>query len=214
MEESDCENFFITDGGRSSEKVTDAHNLSDHLKPDKAGKTLIRKELPRVKAALKKIPDGTLEQVAAPYRWRNHYDTTSHPARRGRRNKERIGGYGNKRSEELKIGLHNQELNMIKALATSFGCSEAEAIRIAIHETQARMREGRLQKLYSDPHSTLLTASESNVLWIRDQIEAGTWQEPSQWKETKRQEEEARQAEEEAWKKKVRSLSMRRGWEP
>lgn len=200
MEESDCEDFLITDGGRSLEKVTDVRHLSDYLKPDKEGNTLIRKELPRVKAALKKIPDGTLEQVTVSNRWKNHYDTTTHPARRGRRNKERIGGYGKKRSEEVKIGLHNQELNMIKALATKFGCSEAEAIRIAIHETQARMREGKLQKLYSDPHSTLLTASESKVLWVRDQIEAGDWREPSRWRKDRQEEED-------------RFLSQRWGWE-
>jgi hypothetical protein len=67
------------------------------------------------------------------------------------------------------------------------------------------MREGKLQKLYSDPNSTLLTASESKVLWIRDQIEAGDWETPSKWKEIKQEEEEARQEEEE------RYLSLLRG---
>jgi len=71
---------------------------------------------------------------------------------------------------------------MVKALADRFGCSEAEAIRIAIHETQVRMKGGQLRKLYSDPKSTKLNASESKLLWIAQQFEEGTWIEPSQWK--------------------------------
>jgi len=159
-----------------------AEFLSDHLKPDQDGKAVIREELPRVKAALEKIPEGTLEQVGISYRWKTYYDTESHTARSQRRNKERIKGYGNKRSKKVKIDLHHQELKMVKALADRFGCSEAEAIRIAVHETQARMKGGQLRTLYSDPQSTKLNASESKLLWIKQQFEEGNWIEPSKWK--------------------------------
>ena len=164
------------------EEAPKAEFLSDHLKPDQDGKAVIREELPRVKAALEKIPEGTLEQVGISYRWKTYYDTESHTARSQRRNKERIKGYGNKRSKKVKIDLHHQELKMVKALADRFGCSEAEAIRIAVHETQARMKGGQLRKLYSDPKSTKLNASESKLLWIKQQFEEGTWIEPSKWK--------------------------------
>ena len=165
------------------EEAPKAEFLSDHLKPDQDGKAVIREELPRVKAALEKIPEGTLEQVGISQRWKTtYYDTSSHTARSGRRNKERTKGYGNKRAEEVKVGFHHQELKMVKALADRFGCSEAEAIRIAVHETQARMKGGQLRKLYSDPQSTKLNASESKLLWIKQQFEEGTWLEPSKWK--------------------------------
>jgi hypothetical protein len=164
------------------EEAPKAQFLSDHLKPDEDGKIVIREELPRVKAALEKIPEGTLEQLAVHYKSKSYFDTTSHTARSQRRNKERIQGYGNKRSKKLKIDLHCQELKMVQALADTFGCSEAEAIRIAIHETQARMRGGQLRKLYSDPKSTKLNASESKLLWIAEKIEQGKWVEPSQRK--------------------------------
>jgi hypothetical protein len=164
------------------EEAPKAQFLSDHLKPDEDGKIVIREELPRVKAALEKIPEGTLEQLAVHYKSKSYFDTTSHTARSQRRNKERIQGYGNKRSKKLKIDLHCQELKMAQALADTFGCSEAEAIRIAIHETQARMRGGQLRKLYSDPKSTKLNASESKLLWIAEKIEQGKWVEPSQRK--------------------------------
>jgi hypothetical protein len=164
------------------QEVPKAQSLSDHLKPDEDGKIVIREELPRVKAALEKIPEGTLEQLAVHYKSKSYFDTTSHTARSQRRNKERIQGYGNKRSKKLKIDLHCQELKMVQALADTFGCSEAEAIRIAIHETQARMRGGQLRKLYSDPKSTKLNASESKLLWIAEKIEQGKWVEPSQRK--------------------------------
>ena len=165
------------------EDAPKAELLSDHLKPDEDGKIVIREELPRVKAALEKIPEGTLEQVGISQRWKTtYYDTSSHTARSGRRNKERTKGYGNKRAEEVKVGFHHQELKMVKALADRFGCSEAEAIRIAVHETQARMKGGQLRKLYSDPKSTKLNASESKLLWIKQQFEEGTWIEPSKWK--------------------------------
>jgi len=164
------------------EEAPKAEFLSDHLKPDQDGKAVIREELPRVKAALEKIPEGTLEQVGISYRWKTYYDTESHTARSQRRNKERIKGYGNKRSKKVKIDLHHQELKMVKALADRFGCTEAEAIRIAVHETQARMKGGQLRKLYSDPKSTKLNASESKLLWIKQQFEEGTWIEPSKWK--------------------------------
>jgi hypothetical protein len=167
-----------------------AQFLSDHLKPDQEGKAVIREELPRVKAALEKIPEGTLEQVAIPYSWKTYYDTSSHTARSGRRNKERTKGYGNKRSEEVKVGFHHQELKMVKALADRFGCSEAEAIRIAVHETQARMKGGQLRKLYSDPHTTKLNASESKLLWVKQKVEQGTWTDPSCWKAERLNEEQ------------------------
>jgi len=164
------------------EEAPKAEFLSDHLKPDQEGKTVIREELPRVKAALEKIPEGTLEQLGISYKWKTYYDTSSHKARSGRRNKERTKGYGNKRAEEVKVGLHHQELKMVKALADRFGCSEAEAIRIAVHETQARMKGGQLRKLYSDPKSTKLNASESKLLWVKQKVEQGTWTDPSCWK--------------------------------
>ena len=156
--------------------------LSDHLKADENGKIVIRQEMKRVKAALEKIPEETLEQVAVHYKSKSYFDTTSHTARSQRRNKELIKGYGNKRSKKLKIDLHCQELKMVQALADTFGCSEAEAIRIAVHDTQARMKGGQLRKLYSDPQSTKLNASESKLLWIKQQFEEGTWIEPSKWK--------------------------------
>jgi len=164
------------------QEVSKALFLSDHLKPDEGGKAVIREELPRVKAALEKIPEETLEQVAVHYKSKSYFDTTSHTARSQRRNKERIKGYGNKRSKKVRIDLHCQELKMVQALADTFGCSEAEAIRIAIHETQARMREGQIRKMYSDPGSTKLNASESKLLWIAEKIEQGKWVEPSQRK--------------------------------
>ena len=164
------------------EEAPKAEFLSDHLKPDQDGKAVIREELPRVKAALEKIPEGTLEQVGISYRWKTYYDTESHTARSRRRNKERTKGYGNERSKKVKIDLHHQELKMVKALADRFGCSEAEAIRIAVHEMQARMKGGQLRKLYSDPQSTKLNASESKLLWIKQHFEEGTWIEPSKWK--------------------------------
>jgi len=164
------------------EDAPKARFLSDHLKPDEEGNAVIRQELPRVKAALEKIPEGTLEQVKISNTLKTNYDTSSHTARSGRRNKERNKGYGNQRKEEVKIGLHQQELKMVRALADRFGCSEAEAIRIAIHETQVRMKEGKLKKLISDPMSKKLNASEAKVLWIKQKIEEGTWKETSQWR--------------------------------
>ena len=163
------------------EETPKAQFLSDHLKPDQDGKAIIREELPRVKAALEKIPGGTLDQVGIPSRWKTYYDTSSHTARSGRRNKEQTKGYGNKRSEEVKVGFHYQELMMVKALADRFGCSEAEAIRIAVHETQTRMKGGQLRKLYSDPKSTKLNASESKLLWVKQKVEQKTWIDPSCW---------------------------------
>jgi hypothetical protein len=172
------------------QEASKAQFLSDHLKPGEGGKAVIREELPRVKAALEKIPEGTLEQVGIPDRWKTYYDTESHTARSRRRNKERTKGYGNKRSKEVKIDLHHQELKMVKALADRFGCSEAEAIRIAVHETQARMKGGQLRKLYSDPQSTKLNASESKLLWVKEKIEQGTWTDPSSWKAERLNEEQ------------------------
>lgn len=166
-----------------TKEALQAKFLSEQLNTDTEGKVAIRQDLPRVKAALEKIPEGTLEQVAVPYKWEAYYDTSSHTARSGRRNKVKIKGYGNKRTEEIKVGFHHQEIKMVKALAERFGCSEAEAIRIAIHETQARMREGKLRKLCSDPRSTKLNASEAKLLWIAQKIEREKWLEPSQWKE-------------------------------
>ena len=54
------------------EEVSKAQFLSDHLKPDQEGKAVIRGVLPRVRAALEKIPEGTLEQVAIPYSWKTY----------------------------------------------------------------------------------------------------------------------------------------------
>ena len=164
------------------QEVSKAQFLSDHLKPGEGGKAVIREELPRVKAALEKIPEGTLEQVGIPYSWKTCYDTSSHTARSRRRNKERTKGYGNKRSKKVKIDLHHQELMMVQALAEAFGCKEAEAIRIAIHEIQIRMKAGQIRKLYSDPQSTKLNASESKLLWVKQKVEEGTWTDPSCWK--------------------------------
>ena len=164
------------------ENKPDLEFLSDLLKADGNGKIVVRQDLKSVKAALEKIPEETLEQVEISYKGKTCYDTSCHTARSRRRNKERTKGYGNKRSEEVKVGFHHQELKMVKALADRFGCSEAEAIRIAVHETQARMKGGQLRKLYSDPHTTKLNASESKLLWVKQKVEEGTWTDPSCWK--------------------------------
>ena len=86
---SSSDDLLIKGKQISLEEAPKAEFLSDHLKPDQEGKAVIREELPRVKAALEKIPEGTLEQVGISYRWKTYYDTESHTARSRRRNKER-----------------------------------------------------------------------------------------------------------------------------
>ena len=43
------------------------------------------------------------------------------------------------------------------------------------------MKGGQLRKLYSDPKSTKLNASESKLLWVKQKVEQKTWIDPSCW---------------------------------